>query len=243
MPGCCSPFESAANQQFNQKMVAQELVRYRRKGPGATTRLLVDGLVRAGALNGTVLDVGSGIGGLAFTLLERGATSAVAVDVSAAYVAAARDEARRRGCADAVRFLRADFVEAADQIAPASIVTLDRVVCCYPSHEELLNAALSRTERCLALSYPRDVWYVRLGTRLENGQRWLARSSFRTFVHPATRMEETIRRAGFTLAARRETWMWTADVYIQGRVGLGGDGNGDRSSSCGRGRARHRGHP
>ena len=44
----------------------------------------------------------------------------------------------------------------------------------------------------------------------------------RTFVHPATRMEETIRRAGFTLAARRETWMWTADVYIQVRVGLGG---------------------
>ena len=217
MPSCCSPFEDAANRQFDQKKVAQELERYRSKGPGATTRLLVDGIVQSGGLNGTVLDVGSGIGGLAFTLLERGATEAVVIDASASYIAAARDEAHRRGHADRVRFLHGDFVEAAGQIAPASIVTLDRVVCCYPSCEELLTAAVEHAERCLALSYPRDLWYVRLGTMLENGQPWLARHSFRTFVHPAKRMEETIRRVGFALATRRETWMWTADVYVRQR--------------------------
>lgn len=217
MPGCCSPFEDAANRHFDQKKVAQELERYRSKGPGATTRLLLDGIVQAGGPNGTVLDVGSGIGGLVFALLDRGATRAVAVDASASYIAAARDEARRRGHAGAVRFLHGDFVGAAGHIAPATIVTLDRVVCCYPSYEALISAAAQHAERCLALSYPRDVWYVRLGTMFENGRRWLARQSFRTFVHPATRMEETIRRAGFALAARHDTWMWTADVYRRQR--------------------------
>ena len=84
MPGCCSPFVGAANQQFNQKKVAQELERYRAKGPGPTTLLLADGIAQSGTLSGTVLDVGSGIGGLTFALLERGASSAVAVDAATA---------------------------------------------------------------------------------------------------------------------------------------------------------------
>lgn len=213
--GCCSPFESATNQQFNQKKVAQELKRYRQKGPGPTTRLLIDGVEESGELAGTVLDVGSGIGALTLALLDRGATSAVAVDASTAYVGAAREEAEQRGRADAIRFVHADFVEASSQLPSARIVALDRVVCCYPSCERLLGAALGHAERCLALSYPRDVWYVRLGIRLENGQRWLARNSFRTFVHPSAKIEETIGRAGFKRSSRRKTWMWSADVYVR----------------------------
>jgi SAM-dependent methyltransferase len=216
MPGCCcSPFERAANQRFDQKKVAQELKRYREKGPGPTTRMLAEGIAQSGALSGTVLDVGAGIGGLTFALLDRGATSAVAVDASTAYVGAARDEAVQRGQAHAIRFVHADFVDVAPQLPSASIVTLDRVVCCYPSCEPLLDAALGHAERCLALSYPRDVWYVRLGMTLENGQRRLVRNNFRTFVHPMAKIEETIRRAGFRLSHRRETWMWSADIYVR----------------------------
>ena len=94
-------------------------------------------------------------------------------------------------------------------------VGLDRVVCCYPSWQALLEAALGRAQQCVALSYPRDVWYVRLAMMVENAQRWLTRNSFRTFVHPATPIEHTIRRAGFELSSRRETWMWSVDVYVR----------------------------
>jgi SAM-dependent methyltransferase len=215
MPSCCSSFECAADQQFNQHMVAQELKRYRQKGPGPTTRMLVEGIAQSGALSGSVLDVGSGIGALTFALLERGATSAIAVDASTAYVGAAREEAVRRGRAEAIQFLQADFVDAASQLPSAAVVTLDRVVCCYPSYEQLLGAALGHAERCLALSYPRDAWYVRLGMAIENGLRWLSRNDFRTFFHPVASIEETIRRAGFRLVSRRETWVWSADVYVR----------------------------
>jgi SAM-dependent methyltransferase len=216
MPGCCcSPFECAANQQFNQRKVAQELRRYRQKGPGPTTRLLVDGIVQSAPISGTVLDIGSGVGGLAFALLERGASSAVAIDASAAYVDAARDEASRRGRADAVRFVHADFVAAASELSPGSTVMLDRVVCCYPSCTLLLGAVVAHAERCLAVSYPRDVWYVRGAMGLENGQRWMARNSFRTFVHPVALIEDTVTRAGLRLSSRRESWMWSVDVYVR----------------------------
>jgi magnesium-protoporphyrin O-methyltransferase len=216
MPGCCcSPFECAANQQFNQKKVAQELKRYRQKGPGPTTRLLVDGIAQSAKINGTVLDIGSGVGGLTFALLERGASSAVAVDASAAYINAARDEATQRGRSDAIRFVHADFVVAASELPSASVVTLDRVVCCYPSCSGLLDAAVAHAERCLAISYPRDVWYVRAAMGLENGQRRLTRNSFRTFVHPVAEIQDTIRRGGLRLSSRQESWMWSADVYVR----------------------------
>ena len=220
MPACCSTFERAAEQQFNEKKAAGELKRYRAKGPGPTTRLLEEGIAYAGALNGTLLDVGSGVGSLTFGLLERGITRAIAVDASSSYNSVARQEAERLGRADAVQFIHADFVSVAPELPAATLVTLDRVVCCYPSYGPLLDAALRHADRCVALSYPREVWYVRLGVWLENGQRRLTKNSFRTFVHPIARMEQMIRAAGFDLSSRRETWMWSVDVYLRqtGRV-------------------------
>jgi SAM-dependent methyltransferase len=217
MSACCSAFECAADQQFNEKKATEELKRYRTKGPGPTTRLLQQGLAHAGTLSGTLLDVGCGIGSLTFGLLERGITRAVAVDASSAYNVVARQEAERLGRADVVRFVHADFVSVAPELPAATLVTLDRVVCCYPSYEALLNAALRHAEMYLALSYPRDVWYVRLAVTLENTQRRLTKNSFRTFVHPAGRMEDVIRSAGFELSTRRETWMWSVDVYTRSR--------------------------
>jgi magnesium-protoporphyrin O-methyltransferase len=216
MPACCAPFEDAADQQFNRKKVAAELKRYRDKGPGPTTRLLEEGIAEAGHLAGTLLDVGSGFGSLTFRLLTRGIARAVAIDASSAYIETAREEADRLGETSRVRFVHADFVTAAPELPAATVVTLDRVVCCYPSYQPLLTAAIQHADRCLAFSYPRDVWYVRLGLFAENGKRWLSGNAFRTFVHPTRRMEELVRRAGFTLSTRRETWMWSVDVYTRG---------------------------
>jgi SAM-dependent methyltransferase len=215
MTCCCSDFGGAAEQQFTRKMAAQELARYRKKGPAPTTRMLQDGLVRTQTLDGMLLDIGCGIGSLTFGLLEAGMTKAVAVDASSAYVSAANEEAGRRGVADAVQFVHGDFVTIASQVPAATVVTLDRVVCCYPSVDLLLKEALGHAERWIAVSYPRDVWFVRAGVALENGGRRLTRNPFRTFVHSAGGMGEVIAQAGFELASRRETLMWAADVYVR----------------------------
>jgi predicted RNA methylase len=214
MPACCSTFERAAEQHFNKKKAVEELARYRTKGPGPTTRMLEDAIAQCGALSGTLLDVGAGVSALTLGLLDRGITSAVAVDASSAYIGVAREEAERRGRADEIQFVHADFVSVASQLLPANVVTLDRVVCCYPSCEPLLEAALRHADHCFALSFPRDAWYVRAGVMMENVQRKLARNPFRTFVHPVGDMERLISAAGFELRSRRETWMWSADVYI-----------------------------
>ena len=49
---------------------------------------------------------------------------------------------------------------------------------------------------------------------LENALR-RRKSRFRTFVHPASRMHELIADAGFELVSRRQTIVWSADVFIR----------------------------
>lgn len=114
-------------------MAGRDVARYRRKGPSVTTRLLRDGLRAAGPLTGTLLDIGSGIRVLTLELLDIGVNRAVAVDASEAYLSAARNEAPRRVRAGAVDWRHGDLVSLASEFRPATVVTLDRVICCYPA--------------------------------------------------------------------------------------------------------------
>ena len=163
MSACCSTYGNVAGAHFDEKIAKRDLESYRKKGPGTTARLLRDLLVGTGAVGGVLLDVGSGVGGLSFELLDRGAERVIAVDASPAYLAAAAQEATRRDRLGVVEFMHGDFVDVGPQIPSATIVTLDRVICCYPSFEPLLNEALRHAEHAFAYSYPRDLWYVHCG--------------------------------------------------------------------------------
>jgi magnesium-protoporphyrin O-methyltransferase len=211
---CCGPFEETVDQQFTRKKARQELERYRRKGAGPTTRLLSGGISQSGLAGGTLLDIGAGVGALTFELLERGIERSVIVEASAGYAAAASDEAARRDYTRQIDFVRGDFLEVAGTVSVASVVALDRVICCYPLYAELLSEALRHAERGFAFSYPKDRWYIRVGMRLENALR-SRRSKFRTYVHPEARMREVIIAAGFELVTQKRTFIWSADVFVR----------------------------
>ena len=93
-------------------------------------------------------------------------------------------------------------------------MTLDSVVCCYPAYEPLLGEALRHTRRALALSYPRDRWYVRAVMSVDNALR-RRKNKFRTFVHPKAEIRDLITRAGFELVFRKRTIIWSADVFVR----------------------------
>jgi magnesium-protoporphyrin O-methyltransferase len=211
--GCA--FGNTADQHFTREKVAKELLRYRRKGLGTTTRALRDGLAAAGLSRGMLIDIGAGLGILSLELLDVGMSRAVAVDASSAYLAAASEEAARRGRSAAMQFVHGDFLAVTSQIGPAEVVALDRVVCCYPFYKPLLEQALQRAERGFALSYPRDRSYVKFGIWLENALRRWRGNPFRTFVHPPLEMTQMIERAGFKLTSRRRTLSWSVDVFVK----------------------------
>ena len=215
MSGCCSPFNDIAGRQFDAEKVASEVANYRRNGPGPTTRLLRDGLVQAGVVHGVLLDIGAGFGALTFELLDRGCTQAIAVDASTSFLDAGVREATRQHKAARVEFVHGDFVDVAATIPNVDVVTLDRVVCCYPHVERLLSGAIAHAARALALSYPRGSWLARAAFAADNLKRMLAGNSFRTFAHSPSDMERMIRRGRFALSSREQTWIWSIDVFVR----------------------------
>ena len=159
------------------------------------------------------MDVGAGVGALTFGLLDRGVRRAVIVEASCFYLAAAADEAARRGRSADIDLFRGDFLDVARNVPLATVVTLDRLICCYPFHERLITQALRHAERGFAFSYPRDRWYVKAWVRFENAMQ--SRNAFRAFVHPESRMRQLIEDAGFTLASHAQSFMWSADVFVR----------------------------
>jgi hypothetical protein len=91
----------------------------------------------------------------------------VGVDLSSAHVAIAAQEASRSR-SESTRFLQGDFLDIATQLPCADVVTLDRVVCCYPEYERFLEESLRHAGRVFAFSYPLDRWYVRTWVGVEN---------------------------------------------------------------------------
>jgi magnesium-protoporphyrin O-methyltransferase len=215
MSGCCSPFSDIAGRQFDANKVAAEVAAYHTHGPGPTTRMLRDGLVQAGVVSGSLLDIGTGFGALAFELLDQGSSRAVAVDASAPYLTAAEAEAARQGKSRRIELVHGDFVDVSGTLPRADVVTLDRVVCCYPTVEPLLVRSMEHASRALALSYPRGTWIARAAMGADNLKRRVKGNPFRTFVHSPSLMERMIMDGGFTLFSRRLTWVWSIDVFVR----------------------------
>jgi magnesium-protoporphyrin O-methyltransferase len=198
---------------FSQKYVDGELRRYRTKGADQTTRMLTKAIQKEGVEGMTLLDIGGGVGAIQHGLLSAGVKEATSVEASSAYLNAAQDEVRRRGLADRVNYVYGNFVDQADEIEPADIVTLDRVICCYDDMNKLVDLSAARARKWYGLVYPRDEWWVKVGLYLMNIYFRLRRSPYRAFVHPTRSVEALVKRYGFKRHFYHQTWYWQVVVF------------------------------
>lgn len=208
---CCQC--QGIEQQFSSKYVARELRRYRRRGPGKTTRMLLDALKGDHIRGKTLLDIGGGIGIIQHELLDAGVDRAIAVEASSAYLEVAEAEVRKRGYGDRVQFSHGNFVDRAPELPGADIVTLDRVICCYHDMPTLVTLSSARARHLYGLVYPRDTWLTKVAIRIMNFALWLRRKPFRVFVHASDAVDEVVRRSGLERRFHRKTPMWQVVVY------------------------------
>ena len=209
---CCTRY-CAAEALFNSKIAKRDLRRYQRRGADATTRLILAEIRRLPLEGRHLLDIGSGIGIIICELADTRITSATIVEASPAYLEVARREVGSKYGSRSTQFVLGDFVAIAGTLPDADVVTLDRVVCCYPNAEVLLEAAAARTRQVLGFTYPRDRWYVRSTFALGNFALWLTDKKFRAFVHAPERMAAVLETAGLVRATQRKTLLWTMDLY------------------------------
>ena len=209
---CCG-----ITQQFNDKAGRKQLKRFRRRGPDKTTQMLIDELRRGIQADGrkdlTLLDIGAGVGAIHHALLNGVVSQATHIDASPGQLAAAREETGRRGHSEKVRFIEGDFTALASEVAPADIVTLDRVICCFDDMEHLVRLSASKAVRFYGAVYPRDVRWMHIGMGVINLIQRVKRSPFRVFLHDPRRVDALLRAAGLNLWSERRTAGWQAVVY------------------------------
>ena len=182
--------------------------RYHQRGLSRTQQRLVDFLAERGLEGATVLEIGGGIGEIQVELLRRGAASATNLEISENYEAEAADLLRERGLAGRVSRRFHDIATSPDEVEPADIVVLHRVVCCYPDYEKLLGAAAGHARRMLVFSHPPRNVIHRSVMAMVNGLRRLQGNSFREFVHPPSAMVDVVQAQGLTLEYRHRGFAW-----------------------------------
>jgi magnesium-protoporphyrin O-methyltransferase len=200
---------------FGKGIAHREQRRYRRRGPSRSTRLLLDFIRQQGVEGATFLDIGGGVGTVQQELLAAGASAGFGVDASPAYLDAARDEARERGTLDRMEFREGDAVELGPELPEVDIVTLDRVLCCYPDLPALVRVSCGRARRVWAAVVPRERWWVRLGGRCLNGVQALRRNAFRLYLHGLPSIESAVRAQGFRMVAAERTLLWEVRVFAR----------------------------
>jgi len=198
---------------FDQSYVAKELQLYRNTGPEETTQVLIDALIAEGVSDMTLLDIGGGVGAIPNELLRAGVSSCISVEASSAYIEAAKEEAQRQGHEKSIIHQYGNFVDLAAAIPQCDIVTLDRVICCYPDVEELVETSSALAGKLYGLVYPLNNRKGRFLGVLENLIYRLHRSSFRYFVHPTEVVEGIVRRNDFQRRFYREIGKWQIVVF------------------------------
>jgi magnesium-protoporphyrin O-methyltransferase len=203
-------------QVFDRDRAFKQLARYRRKGPEKTTRLLIDALLAEGVDGHSLLDIGGGVGAIQHELLEHHIAGATNFEASQGNIEACRDEADRRGHGQSITHLHGDFAEIAEEVPAADIVTLERVICCYPDLEGLLSPSCAKSGKLLGLVYPHEAWWVKLVMTyfLDLALR-LTRNPFRVFLHPVAEVERLVESHGFERRFYQKTGPWQVAVYAR----------------------------
>ena len=182
--------------------------RFRKHGLTRTQERLIEFLAERGIEGATVLEIGGGVGEIQIELLRRGAASATNLEISTNYEDEALLLLEDKGMTGRVtrRFL--DIATAPDDVEPADVVVLHRVVCCYPDYERLLAAAGSHARRLLVFSHPPHNGVTRLALRWDNALRRLKRNDFRAFVHTPRAMVDVLTAQGLTPRYRHHSLIW-----------------------------------
>jgi hypothetical protein len=160
-------------------------------------------------LEGTsVLEIGGGVGEIEIELLQAGAARAQNLELSPAYEHEAHKLAGQAGVQGRLDWRIHDLAQDPGAVAPADLVVLHRMVCCYPDYERLLGAAADHARRALVFSYPPRNALSRAFYGVFNLVMRLTGSGFRGFAHPPGAMLAVLGEHGLRRTFQRRSRIW-----------------------------------
>ena len=205
---CCG-----ADKIFDLKSAEKEYRSYLKKGPKRSTQKLLDSISEFNPSGKTLLDIGGGIGAIAWKFHENGGASTTDVDASHGYLEVASRHAQKMGWEYNSSFLFGDITELNGELSSYDFVTMDKVVCCYPDYKSILSAAMSRCVDILAITFPMGGPIAKSLLAMERLYLWLRRNPFRPYIHPAVEIEKFITDSGFDVVEQTRSFPWRVWVF------------------------------
>jgi predicted TPR repeat methyltransferase len=209
----CSSHCCGSESIFDKKEAEKNLKKYLKKGPEKFNQRLLDALHEQELNDLTLLDIGGGIGVLQHELIKKGISKTTDVDASPESIATAKEIMTENGTQDKMSFIYSDFNECHKEIEKHDIVTLARVVCCYPDAVELLNNSTSKANQYFGLIYPRGGFIAQIVQTVMNFGMYLRKNPFRVFMHSEQLIDETIRNNGFEKIHYASAFPWRIALY------------------------------
>ncbi|MBC8376810.1 MAG: methyltransferase [FCB group bacterium] len=211
---CCAHCEST-EVLFGPEKARRDLKRYLHKGPDKTTELMLRSIRDAKLNNVQLLDIGGGIGVLHHELFKDTINRAVHVEASSAFIGIARTQDQEHGREELVDYFHGDVVDLGDKISASQIVTLDRVICCYPDWETLVRVTAEKAEGLYTFSIPRDRWFVKMVIGIENMIRRVRGDAFRAYVHSFQKLDRVLGEMGFKQIRVQGNLSWEVYTYTR----------------------------
>jgi hypothetical protein len=216
---CCTP--TGYRTIFGTKTAERDARRYRRKGLTGSARWVFQALTGDGVNEASLLEVGGGIGNLQIELLKAGADHAANVEIIDSYETTAQALIAEHNLDGHTERFIADFAQHPDRVPDADVVIMHRVICCYPDPAALIIEACARAHDRVAITIPRESWWVRLGFSTMNAWLRLRRIAFRGYVHPPAPMLELAASRGFHPTRHQRGRLWESHILQHDRASIG----------------------
>lgn len=185
---------------------------------GNVTRRLLDALLELGPAGRSVLEGGCGPGALLISLLDAGAGAGTGIDLSPEAIEYARERAAAAGVGSRAEFIVGDA--ALTEAEAHDWVVLDKVICCYPHMDALLERMTAEAKSVFAFAVPVSWGWRGAASKTFLGFEAVVLRLFRrpcpAYVHDIRRIEARLRSAGFGSLRSENLGLWHIGVYERG---------------------------
>lgn len=198
---------------FDLKGAEKEMRKFRKRGPGRATSMLIEEMINFGVKEKTLLDIGGGVGAIQWAFLKNHGSKTIDVDASEGYLNVASRYAIDSGHEQKCQFIHGDFVDRYGEIAIADYVTLDKVVCCYPDYRSLLDHAMEKCKEGIILVYPMGGFISKTIAQFSKLYFYIKRNPFRTYIHSPKEIERFICAKGFKQVSKKMSFPWHVQTF------------------------------
>ncbi|MHA2249730.1 MAG: class I SAM-dependent methyltransferase [Candidatus Kariarchaeaceae archaeon] len=159
----------------------------------------------------SAIDVGCGAGDILLGIASNGLEAVYGIDLSKESLILAEKRVEKFGNVERAQFFQENFAS----MDPIEVdgVSFHRSLCCHPDLEGMLKQSLACNPQVIAITVPRNRFYVKGLFGIARGFFKIARKEFRPYVHSQRLIDEKLHAANYQKTQQKKGFFWEVSIY------------------------------